>query len=145
MKLLLTGTNGFVGQHVRAALPCMPLPDGLDLRDRAALTAAVATIQPDTVLHLAAQSFVPAAFENPRETFDINFYGTLNLLEALQTAKFTGRMLFVGSGDAYGQVEERNLPVREDHSLRPRNPYAVSKVAAEALCYQWSQTAGFEI
>ncbi|MDA8245694.1 GDP-mannose 4,6-dehydratase [Acidithiobacillus sp.] len=144
-KLLLTGTNGFVGQHVRAALPCMPLPDGLDLRDRAALTAAVAAIQPDTVLHLAAQSFVPAAFENPRETFDINFYGTLNLLEALQAAKFTGRMLFVGSGDAYGQVEERNLPVREDHPLRPRNPYAVSKVAAEALCYQWSQTADFEI
>ena len=33
----------------------------------------------------------------------------------------------------------------EDHPLRPRNPYAVSKVAAEALCYQWSQTAGFEI
>ena len=72
MKLLLTGANGFVGQYVQAALPCVPLPDGLDLRDRAALTAAVIAIQPDTVLHLAAQSFVPAAFENPRETFDIN-------------------------------------------------------------------------
>ena len=144
-KLLLTGTNGFVGQHVRAALPCMPLPDGLDLRDRAALTAAVAAIRPDAVLHLAAQSFVPAAFENPRETFDINFTGTLNLLEALQAAEFRGRMLFVGSGDTYGQVPEAALPVREDHPLRPRNPYAVSKVAAEALCYQWSQTSGFEI
>ncbi|WP_139110812.1 GDP-mannose 4,6-dehydratase, partial [Acidithiobacillus thiooxidans] len=37
------------------------------------------------------------------------------------------------------------LPVREDHPLHPRNPYAVSKVAAEALCYQWSQTSSFEI
>lgn len=145
MKLLLTGANGFVGQYVQAALPCVPLPDGLDLRDRAALTAAVAAIQPDTVLHLAAQSFVPASFENPRETFDINCYGTLNLLEALQAAGFKGRMLFVGSGDIYGQVAEAALPVREDHPLRPRNPYAVSKVAAEALCYQWSQTSGFEI
>ena len=145
MKLLLTGANGFVGRYVQAALPCVPLPDGLDLRDRAALTAAVAAMRPDAVLHLAAQSFVPAAFENPRETFDINLYGTLNLLETLQAAEFKGRMLFVGSGDTYGQVEERNLPVREDHSLHPRNPYAVSKVAAEALCYQWSQTAGFEI
>jgi GDP-4-dehydro-6-deoxy-D-mannose reductase len=54
-------------------------------------------------------------------------------------------MLFVGSGDTYGQVSEAALPVREDHPLRPRNPYAVSKVAAEALCYQWSQTSGFEI
>ncbi|MBU2768019.1 NAD-dependent dehydratase [Acidithiobacillus ferrivorans] len=145
MKLLLTGANGFVGRYVQAALPCVPLPGGLDLRDRAALTAAVAAIQPDTVLHLAAQSFVPAAFEYPHETFDINFYGTLNLLEALQSSGFMGRMLFVGSGDTYGQVPETDLPVREDHPLHPRNPYAVSKVAAEALCYQWSQTSGFEI
>ena len=145
MILLLTGANGFVGQYVQAAMPCVPLPDGLDLRDRAALTAAVAAIRPDAVLHLAAQSFVPASFENPHETFDINFTGTLNLLEALQAAEFRGRMLFVGSGDTYGQVAEAALPVREDHPLRPRNPYAVSKVAAEALCYQWSQTSGFEI
>jgi len=145
MTLLLTGANGFVGQYVQAAMPCVPLPDGLDLRDRAALTAAVAAIAPDAVLHLAAQSFVPASFENPHETFDINFTGTLNLLEALQAAEFRGRVLFVGSGDIYGRVPEAALPVREDQPLRPRNPYAVSKVAAEALCYQWSQTSGFEI
>ncbi len=145
MKLLLTGANGFVGQTMQAALPCVALPDGLDLRDRAALDAAIADIRPDTVIHLAAQSFVPASFENPRETFDINLYGTLNLLEALQSVGFQGRMLFVGSGDTYGQVPEAALPVRETHPLHPRNPYAVSKVAAEALCYQWSQTSGFEI
>ncbi|OCX77292.1 NAD-dependent dehydratase [Acidithiobacillus thiooxidans] len=145
MRLLLTGANGFVGQYVQAALPCVPLPDGLDLRDPAVLTAAVAAIRPDAVLHLAAQSFVPASFENPHETFDINLYGTLNLLEALQAAAFRGRMIFVGSGDTYGQVPEAALPVREDHPLHPRNPYAVSKVAAEALCYQWSQTSSFEI
>ena len=69
MKLLLTGANGFVGQYVQAALPCVPLPDGLDLRDHAALTAAVATMRPDAVLHPAAQSFVPAAFENPAFPF----------------------------------------------------------------------------
>lgn len=145
MNLLLTGANGFVGQYVQAALSGVPLPKGLDLRDHAALTAVVAAIRPDAVLHLAAQSFVPAAFENPHETFDINFMGTLNLLEALQSSGFMGRMLFVGSGDTYGQVSEADLPVREDHPLRPRNPYAVSKVAAEALCYQWSQTSDFEI
>jgi GDP-4-dehydro-6-deoxy-D-mannose reductase len=145
MKLLLTGANSFVGQYVQAALPYVPLPLGLDLRDRTALSAAVAAIRPDAVLHLAAQSFVPASFENPRETFDINLTGTLNLLEALHSAGFQGRMLFVGSGDTCGQVPETALPVHEDQPLRPRNPYAVSKVAAEALCYQWSQTAGFEI
>lgn len=145
MKLLLTGANGFVGCHVQAALSCILLPEGLDLRNRSSLTAAVSAIQPDAVLHLAAQSFVPASFENPRETFDINFIGTLNLLEALKAAKFRGRILFVGSGDIYGQVPEALLPVREDYPFRPRNPYAVSKIAAEALCYQWSQTSDFTI
>ena len=145
MKRLLTGAHGFVGQHVQAAVSCTPLPPEVDLRDRQTLAAAVARIRPEAVIHLAAQSFVPASFENPRETFDINLMGTLNLLEALQAADFQGRMLFVGSGDIYGQVPEVELPVREEHPLHPRNPYAVSKIAAEALCYQWSQTSGFEI
>lgn len=145
MRLLLTGAQGFVGRYVQAEASCEFLPKSLDLRDRTAVIAAVAAIAPDAVLHLAAQSFVPAAFDNPWETFDINFGGTLNLLQALQAARFQGRMLFVGSGDTYGQVAEENLPVREEQPLRPRNPYAVSKVAAEALCYQWSQTGDFEI
>lgn len=145
MTVLLTGARGFVGRYVQALLPCESLPESIDLRDRLALVDAVAAIRPDAVIHLAAQSFVPASFENPRETFDTNLYGTLNLLEALKAADFQGRLLFVGSGDTYGQVAEQDLPVQEDYQLRPRNPYAVSKVAAEALCYQWSQSADFEL
>jgi GDP-4-dehydro-6-deoxy-D-mannose reductase len=145
VKVLLTGANGFVGRHMQAAFACAPLPHGVDLQDREALLHAVESIQPDAVIHLAAQSFVPAAFENPRRTFDINFYGTLSLLETLKAVGFTGRMIFVGSGDTYGQVPETAFPVKETWPLRPRNPYAASKVAAEALCYQWSQTEKFEV
>ena len=54
-------------------------------------------------------------------------------------------MLFVGSGDTYGLVPETRLPITEDLPLRPRSPYAVSKVAAEALCYQWSQMEKFAL
>ncbi|MGE4530342.1 MAG: GDP-mannose 4,6-dehydratase, partial [Acidithiobacillus sp.] len=82
MTVLLTGARGFVGRYVQALLPCESLPESIDLRDRLALVDAVAAIRPDAVIHLAAQSFVPASFENPRETFDTNLYGTLNLLEA---------------------------------------------------------------
>lgn len=102
-------------------------------------------IQPASVIHVAAQSFVLQSFENPHEALDINLIGTLNLLEALQAVNFNGRMLYVSSGDIYGKVSEANLHLDERHTLLPRNPYAVSKVAAEALCYQWSQTSDFEI
>ena len=148
MKLLLTGSDGFVGTVLKRHRPCIPLADergNVDLRDADRLRRAVARIDSDAVVHLAAQSFVPESFAYPRETYGINFLGTLNLLEALKSAGFKGRFLYVGSGDSYGIVAPNELPIDEAHPLRPRSPYAVSKAAAEALCYQWSQSEAFEI
>ncbi|MGQ9500130.1 MAG: GDP-mannose 4,6-dehydratase [Dissulfurimicrobium sp.] len=152
MKVLLTGANGFVGHHVMERLDCVPLflnGARVDIRDACAVLTAVKTILKDVsfdaVIHLAAQSFVPESFKDPRATFDVNFFGTLNLLSALKEEGFKGKMIFVGSGDVYGLVPSDRLPIVEDTPPKPRNPYAVSKLAAEALCYQWSQTEGFEI
>jgi GDP-4-dehydro-6-deoxy-D-mannose reductase len=148
MKLLLTGSEGFVGSFLTRHRPCVPLADedgNVDLRDADHLRRALARIAPDAVIHLAAQSFVPESFAHPRETYDINFFGTLNLLDALKAAGFTGRLLFVGSGDCYGVVAPEELPIDEAQPLRPRRPYAVSTAAAEALCYQWSQSEPFPI
>lgn len=149
LRTLITGDTGFVGQHALRLLPgsfgLSAHRSGIDIRDGASLAACLDVIRPDRVIHLAAQSFVPDAFRNPAATFDVNFIGTLRLLEALQATGFAGRMLFVGTGDVYGLVEAADLPLPENRPLYPRNPYAVSKVAAEALCYQWSQTGPFEI
>jgi GDP-4-dehydro-6-deoxy-D-mannose reductase len=148
MKLLLTGSDGFVGSLLKRERPCVSLIDdggNVDLRDADRLRHAVARIAPDAVIHLAAQTFVPESFARPRETYEINFFGTLNLLEALNAADFAGRFLFVGSGDSYGLVAPDELPIDEAQPLRPRSPYAVSKAAAEALCYQWSQSEAFAI
>ncbi|MDA3959650.1 MAG: GDP-mannose 4,6-dehydratase [Planctomycetota bacterium] len=138
MRLLVTGLGGFVGQHV--AVRC---PDSMglraDLRDPSAVLQAVKDCQPDAVIHLAAKSSVAESFRGYRVAFDVNLTGTCNLLEALRHADFTGRFLFVGSGDVYGQVEESALPVTERYPTRPRNPYAASKVAAEAFVHQWAQ------
>ena len=148
MKLLLTGASGFVGGFVQQVLPCTPLAlDGgiIDLRDASAVNAAVETIRPDAVLHLAAQTFVPRSFEDPEETFAINFLGTYNLLSSLKKIRFRGRFLLVSSSDVYGLVRPESLPVTEEFLSRPRTPYAVSKVAAEALCFQWGQTEQIEM
>lgn len=148
-RTLITGDAGFVGQHALRLLPgsigLSSHGHGIDIRDTAALTACLEVLRPERVIHLAAQSFVPESFRDPAATFDVNFTGTLRLLEALQASGFCGRLLFVGTGDVYGLVDAADLPLSENRPPRPRNPYAVSKVAAEALCYQWSQTGPFEI
>lgn len=148
-RLLVTGDQGFVGRH---ALRQWPTAVGLsalvadaDIRNKASLVECLRGYRPDAVVHLAALSFVPDSFRSPEATFEVNFLGTLRLLEALAETGFSGRLLFVGSGDTYGLVPIEALPISEEFVLRPRNPYAVSKVAAEALCYQWSQTGPFEV
>jgi len=147
-KMLVTGYDGFVGSHFCSAYGGIPLADheGLvDLRDAARVHSAIAALAPEAVLHLAAQSSVPQSFSDPMETLSINFLGTLNLLQALSARGFQGVFVYIGSADVYGKVSEAELPARETYPLRPRSPYAVSKVAAEALCYQWSQTENFRV
>lgn len=148
MKILVTGADGFVGSYVSAwpeAAPLVEHGQRVDISDPIALARVIQNIRPHAVVHLAAQSFVPQSLRHPRETFEVNFFGTLNLLVALRESGFSGRFLYVGSGDMYGRVAVDAMPIHEDYPLRPRNPYAVSKVAAEALCYQWSQSATFEV
>jgi GDP-4-dehydro-6-deoxy-D-mannose reductase len=146
MKVLLTGYNGFVGNYVQVCKACEILADQegqIPIADKYRMLCLLKKTKPDAVIHLAAQSNVPQSFLNPRETYDTNFYGTLNLLEALSESGFDGKFLFIGSGDVYGITER--LPITEDMFLHPRNPYAVSKVAAEALCYEWSQNKAFDV
>lgn len=148
MSVLVTGLTGFVGSHFAQLMPAVDLAESgrwVDLRDPERVREAVRAIAPEAVLHLAAQSSVPASVEDPRQTYEINFLGTLNLLQALRDARFQGTMLYVGSADVYGAVSETELSITEECPARPLNPYAVSKVAAEALCYQWSRSAQFKI
>jgi GDP-4-dehydro-6-deoxy-D-mannose reductase len=148
MTILVTGLSGFVGAHICPLVDAVDLGGHgrfVDLRDPAGVREAVSRLSPTAVIHLAGQSSIGDAIENPLETYEVNFIGTLNLLAALRAAGFQGRFLYVGSAEVYGVVPETELPVIENRALQPQNPYAVSKVAAEALCYQWSQTGPFEI
>jgi GDP-4-dehydro-6-deoxy-D-mannose reductase len=151
-KLLVTGLNGFVGCHLQDLIESMP--DGPwhllaskphDLLDCASLDAWLQDECPDAVIHLAGQTFVPEAFRDPQRTLQVNLLGTLNLLQALKRRGFCGTFLYVSSGDVYGQVMESDLPVVETLAPQPRNPYAVSKVAAELLCQQWSYSEPWRI
>jgi GDP-4-dehydro-6-deoxy-D-mannose reductase len=149
MRVLVTGAKGFVGRHLcgvlearghvvigagRAAERGDVLP--LDLLDSVNIRGVVDVARPDAVAHLAAQSFVPEAIADPWATHDINAGGTLRLLEAVRAARDAGgadpRILIAGSAEVYGPHPPAAQPLRETTATRPANPYAASKIAAEA-------------
>lgn len=154
INLLVTGLTGFVGQAMRQYLPDSPMAarvrllgpaSGFDLLDPLAVQGLVRESQPDWVIHLAAQSHVPTSFKDPARTLQINTIGTANLLQALANEGFAGRLLYVSSADIYGAVGDDDLPVHETLPPAPRNPYAVSKAAAELLCLQWRRAHGLDV
>jgi GDP-4-dehydro-6-deoxy-D-mannose reductase len=150
-RLLITGSSGFVGRWclreaaLRPRWHVVEASAALDLRDAASIDAELGASAPDAVLHLAAQSFVPASFEDPRATLEVNLLGTLNLLQALKRTGFGGRFVYVSSADVYGRVPDDRMPIDESRCPEPRNPYAVSKLAAEALCRQWHHSEGLDL
>ncbi len=112
----------------------------VDLRDPAATRAVIEAVAPDIVFHLAGQTFVPAAWDDPWGTFETNVRGQLNLLAAVarcQAARGRAiRVLAVSTNEVYGAVPPERLPIDETLALAPTNPYATSKAAQDLLAGQ---------
>lgn len=152
-RLFLTGETGFVGKSFFAATDVVratgwdliPASTEYDLLDPPSLDRVLDEVRPDGIIHLAGQSFVPEAVRNPEQTMMVNFVGTLHLLQAMKRRDFRGNFLYISSGDVYGPVPVEELPILETRPARPHNPYAVSKAAAELLCFQWSRIEPWRI
>lgn len=148
-KLLLIGGTGFVGTHLARScsgrFKVVSTGRDVNICDPVQLQSLIAREKPDDVVHLAAITTLKESLANPRVTYDVNFAGTLNLLMALRKTEFVGNLLFVSSSEVYGLLADIDLPVDEMTLTKPLSPYAVAKVASEALCYQWSQCEKFKI
>jgi nucleoside-diphosphate-sugar epimerase len=95
------------------------------------------------VINLAARAGVRQSVVNPRVFLDANVIGTLNLLDACKAAGIT-KFVLASTSSLYGDSKER--PYREDAPTdRPLSPYAVSKKAAEMLCYTYHKLHGLDI
>jgi len=158
MKILVTGGAGFIGSNLCIKL----LGDGHQIRvlddlsngstanldlnqidfiegsilDISLLRKAVSDV--DAVVHLAALGSVPRSIQDPRSSIEVNFTGTLNVLEALKDGKTP--MIFSSSSSLYG--ESKVLPRVETTAAEPRSPYAVSKLAAESLVSAYYHSYG---
>jgi UDP-glucose 4-epimerase len=156
MKAFVTGGAGFIGSNLVDALLARgdsatvfddlstgrrenldgaiaagaELVEG-DVRDSAAVTAAVAAAAPEVVFHLAAQIDVRKSVADPAFDAEVNVGGTANLLEAARLAGVR-RFVFVSTGGAiYGEGEGMALPLDEATAVGPLSPYGQSKYAAE--------------
>jgi GDP-4-dehydro-6-deoxy-D-mannose reductase len=108
-----------------------------DLGDLDQTVAALASVQPDLIFHLAGQSNVPRSFAEPAQTLTTNILAQLNLFQAALRLKQNPLFLIVCSNEIYGRVLPDDLPIDEDTPLRPVSPYAVSKAAQDLLAYQY--------
>ena len=103
-----------------------------DIRDRAAVSAAVEFVRPDFVFHLAAQPLVRLSYEQPVETFDTNVMGTVHVLEALRTLKNTCSAVMITTDKCY-ENRETKRPYREDDPMGGYDPYSCSKGCDELV------------
>jgi len=149
MKILVTGTTGFIGSHLierlakldhdvycfeRYVTGRMASKHNFktffgDLRDYLEVSRAIAEIQPEVVIHLASISPVSYSYQNPFEIQEVNYNGTVKLAEAcLRNQPFLKQFIFASTSETYGNIQP---PMTEDRNQIPNSPYSASKIACE--------------
>jgi len=108
-----------------------------DIVDREFVFGVLSRLEFDAIVHLAGVTDLRKTVENPHLCYEVNCFGTLNMLE-LAARKGVRRFLYASSANVYG-VPSRN-PVEEDAPLRPRVPYDYSKTIGEALARSYFET-----
>lgn len=103
-----------------------------DVRDYERLSAVIAEHRPELVLHLAAQSVVRASYDNPRENYDVNVMGTVNVLEAVRRAGGVRAVVNVTTDKVY-ENREWHWGYREADPLGGHDPYSNSKACSELV------------
>lgn len=110
-----------------------------DLRDATSIATAVAEIRPEFVFHLAAQATVRQSYLDPKETFDTNIGGAVNLLEALRNCDSLRSLVFITSDKCYLNVET-SRGYSENDPLGGVDPYSCSKASAEHVFAAYSHS-----
>ena len=153
MRCLVTGSAGFVGNHLQAALEAdghlvagFDLRHGLDIRDYEQVRTAVEAFEPDRVFHLAAAAWPGESLTDPQRHLDVNATGTLNLLRAVRAAGSDARVLLAGTSEEYGyEGWPDGYVITEDSPCRPTTPYGASKLAATSMGMVFARRHGLRV
>src|SRR5437773_5670392 len=169
MRILLTGVSGFAGGYLAEAL----LEQGgvelfgtcrrgqwpvelwhlaervvlrrCDLCDGPGLEAMLREVQPEQIYHLAGYSDAGRSLHEAEAAWAGNLTGTRCLYDAVLRWGGRPRILYVGSGLVYGDLDDPTGAHDELAPLRPASPYAASKAAADLVGYQYARCAALEV
>jgi CDP-glucose 4,6-dehydratase len=162
MHFLITGHTGFKGTwltlllhqrgHQVSGISLAPQPDSLfvraevskylandircDIRNAALIKENFKSINPDVVIHLAAQSLVRESYKDPITTFETNLMGTVNVLKASQSVEKLRAQLIVTTDKVY-QNSGKSEGYIESDPLGGLDPYSASKAMADIATQSW--------
>ena len=156
-RVLVTGAGGFVGQHLckvlfekgatvvgllRNAVDNKYLSEqySVDMFDEETTRQIIQFVQPEFVVHLAANKNRGVDTGAYREGYKTNLIGSLNLINACQDVPVLDRFVFLGSTDEYGQLQ---VPFKEPDKEAPNTAYGASKLAVTELLRALSRSKGF--
>jgi CDP-glucose 4,6-dehydratase len=108
----------------------------VDIRDAAGTAAAVSTAAPDVVVHMAAQPLVRESYRKPRDTYETNVIGTLNVLEAVAATPSVRAQVVVTTDKVY-RNNDQEAGYTETDPLGGNDPYSASKAMADLLVQSW--------
>jgi len=103
-----------------------------DIRDQKKLSASISEFQPEIIFHLAAQPLVRYSYENPKETYEVNVIGTLNLLEIIRKVSAIKAVVLITTDKCY-ENKEWDYGYREIDPMGGYDPYSSSKGCCELL------------
>jgi dTDP-glucose 4,6-dehydratase len=180
MKLLITGGAGFIGSNLArlahgeghevvvvdkltyagnlASLADLQGKSGFtficaDICDAEAMRQTFASVQPDAVMHLAAESHVDRSIDAPGEFIATNITGTFQLLQVAlgYWRQLSGprrdafRFLHVSTDEVFGSLGPTDPAFHESTPYGPRSPYSASKAASDHLAHAWMDTYGLPV
>ena len=157
MKILLTGSSGFIGQHLLPRLEEIGEVFELrnDLTNHKAVVEEVKSIQPNIIVHLAARTEVQKSFYEQVSFSEVNYVGTVNLIEACRQVNPMPYFVFASTMEVYGwqpisdEVEQtgtykESVAFDEHTQPHPNAPYAVAKYACEKYLEYAERAYGLE-
>ncbi len=170
-KILITGITGFVGSHMADYIfdnkkdvkifgikryhlsrldKIQHIYDKInwidcDITDPISVEKLIRKVNPDKIFHFAAESFVSPSWDHPHRYMSVNYNGTLNILEAMKKLGSKAKILIPGSGEEYGLLNSKDMPITEKTLINPVNPYAVTKVAQDYISYVYYKSFGVKV